>query len=375
MTEEVVLYRELDSVSDKKIGIATLNSEKSLNALSLDMVKSLLPKLIQWQEDPSIAMVVLEGSGEKAFCAGGDIRDLYDAMIKNPGQQAPYVEEFFTHEYQLDYLIHTFEKPLLVWGQGFVMGGGLGMMAGASHRIVTETSRIAMPEITIGLYPDVGGTYFLNQMPRGCGMFLGMTGASINAADAKFINLADFFVAQDNKHALYEELMVTKWGETTSLNHQKLSDLVRKFEMETLNMMPQGNVQSHMDLIEQVTSHDDVVGVVNAILAVQSDEKWLSKAQKSLAHGSAMTAHIVYQQMQVGDDMTLADAFRFELGVSVRCAITGEFAEGVRALLIEKDNQPKWRYSAIEDVDQDVISSMFVSPWLEQAHPLKGLGH
>jgi enoyl-CoA hydratase/carnithine racemase len=375
MTEAVVLYRELESVSDKKIGIATLNSEKSLNALSLDMVKSLLPQLLQWQEDPAIAVVVLEGAGEKAFCAGGDIRDLYDAMTKNPGHQAPYVEDFFTNEYQLDYLIHTFEKPLIVWGQGFVMGGGLGMMAGASHRIVTETSRIAMPEITIGLYPDVGGTYFLNQMPGGCGMFLGMTGASINAADAKFINLADYFVGQDCKHALYEELMITKWGETTSLNHQKLNDLIRKFEIETLNLMPQGNVQPHMELIEQVTSHDSVSGVVSAILDIQTEEKWLSKAKKSLAHGSAITAHIVYEQMQVGKDMTLADAFRFELGVSVRCGTTGEFAEGVRALLIEKDNQPKWKYDTVHDVDQAIISSMFVSPWTEQTHPLKGLGH
>ena len=308
---DVVLYRELESISDKKVAIATLNSEKSLNALSLDMVKSLLPQLLAWQEDPSIAVVVLEGKGEKAFCAGGDIRDLYDAMVKNPGKQAPYVEEFFTHEYQLDYLIHTYEKPILLWGQGIVMGGGLGMMAGASHRVVTETSRIAMPEITIGLYPDVGGTYFLNQMPKGCGLFLGLTGASINAADAKFINLADYFVSQDSRYALIEELLVTRWGETTALNHQKLSDVIRKFEVESKNLMPAGNVQPHLELIEQVTQGESVEAVVDAILGLELEDKWVNKAQKSLKAGSPITAHIVYHQMQKSG-MTLADAFRWE---------------------------------------------------------------
>lgn len=372
---EVVLYRELESVSDMKIGIATLNSAKSLNALSLDMAKSLLPKLIQWQADPSIAMVVLEGAGEKGFCAGGDIRDLYTAMTKNPGQHVPYIEEFFTNEYQLDYLIHTFEKPILVWGQGIVMGGGLGLMAGASHRIVTESSRIAMPEITIGLYPDVGGTYFLNKMPKGCGMFLGLTGASINATDAKYINLADYFVGQDKKQDLFDKLLVTKWGATTALNHEKLNDVIRTFEIDTLNLMPQGNVQLHSDLIDEVTKIDTVEGVVDAILAIEGDDKWVNRAQKSLSHGSAITAHIVHKQLHHGKDMTLAECFRFELGVSVRCGLSGEFAEGIRALLIEKDNQPKWRFSNVHDVDPEVIASMFVSPWTDETHPLKGLGH
>ena len=371
---ESVLYKELESVRGKKIGVATLNSAKSHNALSLGMIESLLPKLIAWQEDSNIAMVVLEGSGEKAFCAGGDIVDLYDAMTKKAGPNVDYVETFFTHEYQLDYLIHTFDKPILVFGQGFVMGGGLGLMAGASHRIVTETSRIAMPEITIGLYPDVGGTYFLNQMPSGCGLFLGLTGAAINAADAKYINLADFFVAQDKKYELYEELVVTRWGETTALNHQKLNDIIRKYETDTVNMMPAGNIKPHLDIIEEVTSKSTVGGVVDGILSIQSDEKWLKRAQSSLGHGSAITTHIVFEQLKRGKEMSLADCFRFELGVSVKCATEGEFAEGVRALLIEKDNNPAWRFDTVHEVDEQMIQSMFVSPWDEQHHPLKSLG-
>lgn len=371
---EAVLYKELESISGKKVGVATLNSVKSHNALSLEMIESLLPKLISWQEDSNIAMVVLEGAGEKAFCAGGDIVDLYDAMTHKSGPKVAYVETFFTHEYQLDYLIHTFGKPILVFGQGFVMGGGLGLLAGASHRVVTETSRIAMPEITIGLYPDVGGTYFLNQMPSGCGLFLGLTGASINAADAKFVNLADFFVAQDKKYALYEELVLTRWGETTALNHQKLNDIIRKYETDTVNMMPPSNIKLHLDVIEEVTCKSSVGGVVDGILSIEADDKWLNRAQGSLGHGSAVTAHIVYEQLKRGKEMSLADCFRFELGVSVKCATEGEFAEGVRALLIEKDNKPAWRFDTVHEVEPNMIQSMFESPWDELHHPLKSLG-
>lgn len=373
-SDDVVLYRELASISDKKIAVATLNSPKSVNALSLDMVQSLLPKLIEWQADPAITVVVLEGAGDKGFCAGGDVRDLYAEMKKNPGHHSTYVEDFFTQEYRLDYLIHTYEKPILVWGSGIVMGGGLGLMAGASHRIVTESSRIAMPEITIGLYPDVGGTYFLNQMPNGSGLFLGLTGASINAADAKYIHLADFFVAQSRKQDLFDKLLATNWGATTALNHQKLNDLIRKFEVETLNLMPQGNVQLHSELIHQLTDRDSVAAVAAAILDLQAEDKWMRRAQQSLAHGSAITAHIIYQQLQQGKEMSLAECFRFELGVSMRCSMSGEFAEGVRALLIEKDNQPHWRFGNIHDVPPEVVSSMFVSPWQAQHHPLKSLG-
>ncbi len=370
---DVVLYRELESVSDKKIGIATLNSEKSLNALSLPMVESLLPQLTQWRDDPQIAAVILEGSGQKAFCAGGDIRDLYKAMAETPDDYADYVQSFFTHEYKLDYLIHTFGKPFMVWANGIVMGGGLGLMAGASHRIVTETSRIAMPEITIGLYPDVGGTYFLNHMPAGCGMFLGLTGASINATDAKHVNLADYFVSDARKQDVLDELLVTRWGDSGALNKKKLNDVLQKFENETRSAMPSGNIRNHQALIEDVTSHDSVEGIVNAILAVETEDKWLSRAKASLANGSPVTAHIVFRQLQKGESFSLADCFRLELGVSVQCGRHGEFAEGVRALLIEKDNNPAWKYASVEEVESSFIDELFSSPWSAEAHPLKDL--
>lgn len=371
---EVVLYQELAAQNGKKIGVATLNSEKSLNALSLPMVESLLPQLQAWQADNSISMVLLQGAGDKAFCAGGDIRDLYKAMLDKPGEYAPYVEEFFTKEYTLDYLIHTFGKPVLVWGNGIVMGGGLGLMAGASHRVVTATSRIAMPEMAIGLYPDVGASWFLNRMPAGCGLFLGLTGASINAADAKFIGLADNFLLHERKDALLQKLLGINWGDTIALNHQKLSDVLRSEEDQCRTQMPLSNIRPHQGDIEALAKHDSLQSVIAAVNAMQGEDKWLQKAKESLAYGSPITAHIVFELLKLGQSKILADSFRLELGLSVQCGKLGEFTEGVRALLMDKDLQPKWQYKTVDEVPQSVIDELFRSPWAANEHPLRDLG-
>ncbi|MEO3680229.1 enoyl-CoA hydratase/isomerase family protein [Rheinheimera sp. FR7-31] len=371
---EVVLYQELTAQNGKKIGVATLNSEKSLNALSLPMVESLLPKLHAWQADASISMVLLQGSGDKAFCAGGDIRDLYKAMLDKPGEYAPYVEEFFTKEYTLDYLIHTFGKPVLVWGNGIVMGGGLGLMAGASHKVVTASSRIAMPEMAIGLYPDVGASWFLNRMPAGCGLFLGLTGASINAADAKFIGLADHFILHERKVALIDKLKSINWGDTIALNHQKLSDVLRAEEDQCRTQMPLSNIRPHQGAIEALAQHSSLQSAISAIHAMQGEDKWLQKAKESLAYGSPITAHIVFELLKLGQSKILADSFRLELGLSVQCGKLGEFTEGVRALLMDKDLQPKWQYKTVADVPQAVIAELFRSPWQPEQHPLRHLG-
>ena len=370
----VVLFDELPAANGKKIGVATLNSEKSLNALSLPMVELLLPQLQAWKADADLAMVVLQGAGDKAFCAGGDIRDLYHSMREAPDTFQPYVAEFFTKEYKLDYLIHTFDKPVLVWGNGIVMGGGLGLMAGASHRVVTASSRIAMPEMAIGLYPDVGGSWFLNRMPAGCGLFLGLTGASINAADAKLIDLADYFLPHDKKAALLASLCEVRWGNTLALNHQKLSDLLMALETQTLNQQPASQIRLHQSGIAALANEQDLASAMQAILALPNEDTWLSKAKASLRYGSPITAHIVYRLLQLGQSKILADSFRLELGLSVQCGKLGEFTEGVRALLIDKDQQPAWRYKDVAAVPLAVIDELFSSPWPADSHPLATLG-
>ncbi|KGJ91288.1 enoyl-CoA hydratase/isomerase family protein [Colwellia psychrerythraea] len=387
---DVVIFQEVDCDNGKKIGLITLNSPKSLNALSSDMVALLYPKLVAWQQQQDIAAVFLQGEGDKAFCAGGDIVHLYSAMknsaltknvstgniadkLNEDNKFAPEIERYFTQEYQLDFLIHTFNKPFIVWGSGIVMGGGLGMLVGASHRVVTESSRIAMPEISIGLFPDVGASYFLNKMPSGCGLFLALTGASINAADAKYCQLADYFVEQQHKDNLLTQLKMINWGETIPLNHDKTSQLLQEFEQNSVNKLPVSVLKEHQPLIGTLTNNEDLTEILAAILGVQTEDKWFNRAQKSLKNGSALSAQLAFIQLNKGKGMALADCFRMELDLAVKCGYFGEFSEGVRALLIDKDNRPQWQYPSIGAIDSNVLNWFFESSWSKASHPLAKL--
>lgn len=368
MTNDV-LFSELDAEQGKKIGVATLNVEKKLNSLNQDMVQALRQQLTQWQDDDDIVCVWLQGAGEKGFCAGGDVRCLRDKIEEvGPQQALPYVQAFFENEYRLDFQIHTYPKPIIVWGHGIVMGGGIGLMCGASHRIVTEKSRLAMPEVTIGLYPDVGGTWFLNHAPGRTGLFLGLTGANINATDAIFVGMADRFVPSDKKQTLLDQLQQAVFGDDPVENGAMVNGLLRKLESEA--EMPPSQVQQNYHTIQKATDGDNLVEVVENILAIDSDDKWLSKAKATLQAGCPTTAHLVYQQLQRGKKLSLPGVFQLELIMSLQCALHPDFPEGVRALLVDKDGAPKWQHDSVADVPRSWVDEHFTPPWPDGKNPL-----
>jgi enoyl-CoA hydratase/carnithine racemase len=372
---QVVNFQEIECNNGKKIAFMTLNSPKSLNALSVDMINLIYPKLTQWKAQENIVAVFLQGKGDKAFCAGGDIVHIYNDMISDIGDFTPNLENYFTMEYELDHFIHTFNKPFIVWGNGIVMGGGLGLMVGGSHRVVTENSRIAMPEVSIGFYPDVGGSYFLNRMPNQCGMFLGLTGALINAADAKYCHLADYFVTSENKGSLIEQLVQIDWQDSIELNHEKLSSLLTHFEKKSGSQLPESKLTKHETLIKRIISFDNLKSIVDEILAVETDDNWFGRAQKSLKNGSPLSAALTFQQIRYSSSLSLADCFRMELNLSVKSGKFGEFSEGVRALLIDNDYSPKWHFSSIDTIDEKVVDWFFESKWAQEKHPLAHLGN
>lgn len=365
----VVTFETKNTDNGFVIGIATLNVEKALNALNLEMIELLYNQLLDWQSDEQVSMVLLQGAGDKAFCAGGDVVSLYNAM--HTGEPSGYIETFFSKEYRLDYLIHNYAKPFCVWGNGIIMGGGLGLMAGASHRILTESSRIAMPEITIGLYPDVGGSYFLNKMPDQVGLFLGLTGASLNAIDALYVGLGETIIEHQLKNELIDALTGEEWSPNADENHQALSHLLTSFSTKSNINLP-ANVESHSAVFAAMAEVDELADKVDTILTFETNDKWLLRAQKGLSHGSPLSAHLVYQQLKRSNELSLKACFQMELGMSVCCGSFGEFKEGVRALLIDKDNAPKWQFSTISNVDSDVIESFFNVEW-PNGHPLTDL--
>ncbi|MDT0604593.1 enoyl-CoA hydratase/isomerase family protein [Thalassotalea castellviae] len=354
-----------------KIAFATLNAGKSLNALSLPMIDLLLPQLKAWLADDAVAVIVFQGSGDKAFCAGGDVVSVYRDLItkhKNNARNtlnddeisACLGVEFFTKEYQLDQLIHNASKPIVMLANGYVMGGGIGLVAGASHRIVTEKTVMAMPEITIGLYPDVGASWFLNQMPKGVGLFLGLTGMTFNGADAKRLKLADYVIDSEHIDVLVNALFQLELTMNEGDNHQRVSALLNSYSVQS-KVQNVGLIDNEIRKIQKVTAYDNVVDIYHAIVNEKTSSAWFNKAQQKLSQGSPLSAHIIYQQLKNCQTLTLAQCFEKEFNLSIRCCQFSEFTEGVRALLVDKDKQPNWLYKNIETVDNQQVAWFFTS--------------
>ena len=376
----VVLFEELDCANGMRIGIATLNTPKTLNGLSLEMTRLLANKIEVWASDPKLAVLVLKGAGDKAFCAGGDLHALHHSMVDNQGRAAienQHAGTFFAEEYALDYRLHTFPKPILVWGDGIVMGGGMGLMIGASHRIVTDTSRLAMPEISIGLFPDVGGTWMLNRLPGKTGLFLGLTGAQIGAADALFAGLADYHLTRNLWPALIEQLLTKAWVNSAQQsrlqNDALLDDLLAG--LASTPTVAIGPLQQHLSLIQACCAGSDLNRIVTAVLALaEHTDPWLQRAAKTLASGSPGSARLTFTLLKRVKHLSLADAYRVEWMAGLMCASHGDFQEGIRALLIDKDKQPKWNPAQLSDATEAWVEKFFTLPFAVEQHPLYRLG-
>ncbi|BCN26266.1 enoyl-CoA hydratase/isomerase family protein [Vibrio alfacsensis] len=356
-----------------RIGIATLDNTSSLNALTFDMLVQLNDQLLKWQDDPHLVCVVLSGAGEKAFCAGGDVRTMYHVMHdKSKEETATFCTDYFSLEYECDYLIHTYKKPIIGWGEGIVMGGGMGLFMGTSHRVVTPTSRLAMPEINIGLYPDVGGTWFLSEIDPEVGLFLGLTGAMVNSSDAVTIGLAEWLLLEQQYPTLLEELKQIDWQ---SANAQSIvSALLQLLEEQVIDSKPTTQIVPYLDQIKAACKGQDINQIAQRIMAIEGHSQWLDNAKHTFVTGSPITAHICYRQVKQYHNLSLEDCFRLELTLSVKSALLGEFKEGVRSRLIDKDNAPKWQFDSVSSVDEKMIDDLFTSLWSDDAHPLAQLG-
>ena len=322
------------------VGFITLHSEKTLNALSLEMARELHDTLKAWEVDSEIAVIFLQGSGTKAFCAGGDVKALHAAMKNHPRSNPPTVPQqcldFFVHEYAVDYAIHTYPKPILLWGDGIVMGGGIGLMNGASHRIVTERSLLAMPEITIGLYPDVGATWFLNKMPPGWGLFMGMTAARVGPGDALYLGLADLHIESQRKSEILEGLETIQWTDDPHDNHELVTTLLQQMSSEVKSYGSE--LETMMEALAYVTNVDQFRQVTSTF----PKSGWMKKCLETFEHGSPTSAAVIIEQLRRGKNLSLEEVFQFEMNLSLQFTLRPDFEEGVRALLVDKDQKPDW---------------------------------
>lgn len=373
--DDGVRFAELPTSDGGHIGRITLAAPKTLNALTLGMIDAIAARLDHWAGDAGLRALWIEGEGDRALCAGGDIQALYRAMKANHDAGAlvdDYAETFFEHEYRLDFRLHTWPTPVLCWGQGVVMGGGLGFFSAASHRIVGEKSRLAMPEITIGLFPDAGGTAFLCAMPEPLGLFLGLTGAHVNGADALWLGVATHGIGVEAREATLERLTAERWSADARDNRRRcdawLNDLARTHPAS----LPPAQLPDRAGAIAGALGGVADAGAAAAALeALGARDEWLGKAVETFAAGCPMTAAVVVEQLGRGTGLSLAEKFRLELVVGTACARHTDFAEGVRALLIDKDRTPRWRHPAFDAVPREDVQAHFTAPWAE--HPLSDL--
>jgi len=364
MIDKIVI-KVLNTQCYSAVGCITLNKPKALNAVDLEMVRTIQTQLDSWRDDDTIGAIFIDGEGDRAFCAGGDIVSMYQAMVeqktRDPERLPDFMAQFFEQEYRLDYTIHAYPKPIICWGNGITMGGGLGIFAGASHKVVTESAHVAMPEITIGLFPDVGASFFLNKMPQGVGKFLGLSAMSINALDCINIGLADTFLAHGAKQLLLDKLTGLDRIDAHSID-DALNDLHNEGSTQALMNNISGNltlIQPFLAPLADMYNIDEIESFFDNLQAQFPDLKPVQKAIQSFRHGSPITTKLVLEQLKRGQSLSLAQCFQMELSIAYQCSVTGEFQEGVRALLIDKDNQPKWKYAHASDVPDIFVNAHF----------------
>ena len=355
-------------------GLITLNRPKALNAMSLGMVRALKTALEAFAQDSVVQVVAIRGSNKLGkpgspeslfggFCAGGDIRYFHQAALAGDNS----LDDFFTEEYRLNHLIHHYPKPFVAFMDGVVMGGGMGISQGASLRLVTEHTRMAMPETIIGLFPDVGGGYFLSRCPGHIGEYLALTGEVIAAQQALQYGLADVQIEAAQQAALWAAL-----GTQTFANRAQVEEwlALQVGSKNTALIRPDAHIDGFFSLLR-------VKHIVDA-LEKAKDDRWAQKTAALLRKRSPMMLHVTLEQIRRARQMSLADDLRMERDMVHHCfhdrpGTASETVEGIRALAVDKDYAPKWNPARIEDVKPGMADAFFVSPWAKESHPLRAL--
>ena len=332
-SEDTVIARR-----DGRIGRIMLNRPKALNAIDLPMIRACSRALDGWREDPHVHAVVIEGAGDRAFCAGGDIRALRQYELDGEHHRA---EAFFREEYELNLAIATYPKPYIALIDGICMGGGIGVSVHAPYRVATEHAAFAMPETAIGFFPDIGATFFLPRLPGEIGTYLGLTGARMQGADAVHAGLATHFTRREDLPALSRAL-AEEGPAALGLHGASL---------------PTFSLAADRAAIDHCFGADSVPGIVQRLEAV--GDPWAAKILDTLRTVSPSALCWTLAALRRGADLTLSQCQAAELALTRTTMRHPDFAEGVRAMVVDKDRQPRWQPARIKDVDPAAIAAMF----------------
>lgn len=336
-----------------RVGRITLNRPQALHALTLPMCQAMTDALLAWRDNPDVDLVLFDHSGERGFCAGGDIRMLAESGAGD-GKAA---REFFFVEYRLNHLLFEYAKPVVVVMDGVTMGGGVGLAMPAQYRIATERTTFAMPETGIGLFPDVGGGWFLPRMPGHIGVWLALTGARIKAADCELTGVATDFVESGKVEALKAAIVA---------NPKALEGVLTEFEGDA----GRPPLAQHQDEIERIFGADTLEEIIGRLQAAGTD--WASEQLKVMGTKSPQTMKVALRQLRLGGNMeSFAENMTMEYRIGARVVQRHDFIEGVRAVIIDKDNLPKWNPPTPEGVTETLLDGIFAPlPSAEEWTPL-----
>jgi enoyl-CoA hydratase/carnithine racemase len=350
---------ETMSAGARSIGIAWLNRPRQLNALTLEMCELLLGQMQAWAADERIVAVVLAGEGPKGFCAGGDVNQVVQEIKAGSPGCFDYGDRFFTVEYQLNYLLHSYPKPLVTWAHGVTMGGGLGLSVAGSHRFIATGSRIAMPEIHIGLFPDVGGGWFLNRVPGEAGVLLALTGVTLGERDAVYARLADYVVEHAHQPAFLQGLAAIDWGDSVADHRAQATHFCRAFEASHATAAAPSALYQRHEQIRSICTRAKLSGIVKGLEEAAAEDEWFSKPLANLVGGSPTAAAVTLEYLRRCRLLGLAQVLELDLVLAKQCQRHPDFPEGVRALLIDKDKSPRWSPATAAGVSAALVEEFF----------------
>lgn len=346
MTDQAILF----TTNENGVATITLNRPKTINALTYDMLVPMKQKIQEWEQDQAIQMVILKGAGSKGFCAGGDMKALYKA--RQDSEILQEAEQFFAIEYQTDELVAQFSKPIVACLDGIVMGGGIGLSYGASHRIITERTKWAMPEMNIGFFPDVGAAYYLNKAPGYIGRYLALTATVLHAADVLYISGADAFIPSDRLTDLLHQIETTNWHTTNT--GKQLQELLDAY---TEQPKTDGTLASLQADIDRYFPFNSVKEIIDALTKDTSD--FAVKTRETILSKSPVSLKVTLAQLIKGEGETLKACLETDRILAHHFMRNEDFFEGVRSVLVDKDHQPQYRYKQLADLSEELVSSFF----------------
>jgi enoyl-CoA hydratase/carnithine racemase len=334
------------------VGTVLLNRPQALNAFTLAMYRQFDSKLRAWAKDPDIHAVLIEGAGDRAFCAGGDVRAVYEAGKGISGDPS-FTSVFFAEEYRIISFIHHFPKPYVAIIDGITMGGGAGVSVNGAYRVATERTMFAMPETGIGLFPDVGATRFLNLCPGHIGRYLGLAGARLGAADALYCGFATHFVPRELVPDLRAALTGIAWDAAN--RRSQVEAVLARFNADP--GPPPLDVRRAV--IDRCFAGDSVEAILDALQSETGDPQWAAETRALLLTKSPTSLRITLRQLILGRGLDLEDALRLEYRMTQHVMAAQDFYEGVRAALVDKDQKPRWRPGSLAEIDESAAEAYF----------------